>query len=97
MLLAGEFTVAMTLRLGAPVLSEGMLCQSCGNQMLDAQGCHGPCCSVAESTVGHYRVGEVMHPGCAVSDASVCMEALGLVDLAPDLRQADVFTWAAGV
>ena len=56
---------------------------------------HALCCSLAEATVGHNRVKEVIHAGCVVSDPGSCMEAVGFIGSRPELRPADILTRAA--
>ena len=77
------------------MLIDEMVCHGCHARVLDLQCRHALCCSLGEATIGHNRVQEVIHAGCAVSDASACMEAVGLVDSRPELRPADVLTRAA--
>ena len=85
----------MRVRLGAPLLLNSMLCGVCQKRVLDVKCTHALCCSLAESTIGHNRVKEVIHAGCSISDPGACMEAVGLVDSQPDLRPADILTRAA--
>ena len=55
---------------------------------------HALCCSLAETTIGHNRVKEVIHACCVISGSSAHMEAVGLVDSQPNLRPADILTRA---
>ena len=92
---ADEFSIASRVRLGAPLLLDSMLCEVCQKRVLDVKCTHALCCSLAESTIGHNRVKEVIHAGCSISDPGACMEAVGLVDSQPNLRPADILTRAA--
>ena len=92
---AEKISIAMRLRVCAPILVDDVVCQVCQARVLDKKCTHSLCCSLAEATIGHNRVKEVVHAFCAVSDSSACMEAAGLVDSQPDLRPADILTRAA--
>ena len=89
------YTTAMRIRLGATLLDDDIVCEQCGQRVLDAQCYHAQCCNTAEATIGHNRVKEVLHAGFVISDPGACMEAAGLVESQPDLRPADILTRSA--
>ena len=90
-----EWLTAVRLRLGFSVTTLECLCRCCGAAVMDKQGYHALCCSMAESTRGHNRVRNVVHAGCAASDPGAAAEVQGLIPSAPTLRPADILTSAA--
>ena len=90
-----EWIMAMRIRLGCPVVSGEHVCRCCGTKILDRQGYHALCCSLAESTRGHNSARDSLLAGFAVSDPGSAKEVAGLIPSAPDLRPADILTRAA--
>eukprot|EP00973_Karenia_brevis_P037363 5150135-Karenia_brevis.AAC.1 len=85
----------MRIRLGADIVSDDLVCASCGTKVLDRQAYHSFCCAQAESTKEHYKVRYCMLDGCRIADPGAAPEVPGLCESDPSLRPADVFTTAA--
>ena len=90
-----EWATAMRVRLGADVVVTERVCRACGERVLDQQGYHALCCAKGESTKGHYRVRDELAAAFAEADPTVACEVSGLAPSRPELRPADVLTWAA--
>ena len=89
-----EFSRAISLRLGAPVLGNSCSCAVCGGRM-DAHGIHSLHCAPGESTRGHNGVRDTVLGLATMGDSSSCIEPRGLVASRPGLRPADVLSSAA--
>ena len=89
-----DWQCAARLKLGCPQLSSEMVCNYCGEKVLDRQGYHALCCAVGESTKGHNAVRDGLHAGFIAVDPGAATEVVGLIPSQPDLRPADVLTSA---
>ena len=90
-----EFIEALRLRLGCAGPIEPTICQLCGDAIMDSRGAHAMCCAKAESTVGHYKVTNVILTGVQQVDPGAETEVRGLIP-GTDLRPADILTVSVG-
>lgn len=90
-----EFAVAVRLRIGASCIDDEMICPRCSSSILDRVGAHALCCAIPEATRGHYAVRDDILQLTHLADPSADTETSGLIDDAPLLRPADIFTSAA--
>ena len=74
-------------RLGATQVGSDAVCRQCG-EPLDAAAAHASCCSLAESTRGHYAVVGAVADGISLADPALQTEVRGLVPTSD--RPADI-------
>ena len=91
-----EYTDAVRLRLGAPLVSDSCTCHRCG-ALVQPDGVHTQTCGGAGEVVGHNRVRDSLHALAALADPSAALETPGLIPSRPKHRPADVLTYAAGL
>ncbi|CAK0833355.1 unnamed protein product, partial [Prorocentrum cordatum] len=75
---AGEFVVAVRLRLGAPVLEAPATCACCGGE-LDRECRHALRCAPGAITRGHNKVRDSLLGLASLSDNAAAVEVPGLV------------------
>ena len=74
---AEMYVEAVRARLGADIVEEAMVCRSCGTAILDKQGYHASCCTLAEATRGHNEVRDAVFVLAQSADASAETEVDG--------------------
>ena len=89
------FLIAIKICLGAPFSSRCMNCPRCVVKTSDVYGLHGLLCARGESTKGHYRVRDCARELTHLVDSSVVTEIRSRFPSHPNVRPADLFTYAA--
>ena len=89
---AGDFGIALRIRLGAFLTDEPTLCARCGKEILERNAAHALCCAAPEGTHGHYEARDKVFNLVQLADNTATTEVPELIPSAPALRPADIYT-----